>query len=86
MVGERAGMVERIESRFKPIDSEDSKDNARSVEHREVAVKKKATCPPYWSRSPQVAPLSQSEPLTNDRGIFAFICPTGYALDPLIRL
>ena len=40
MVGERAGMVERIESRFKPIDSEVSKDNARSVEHREVAVKK----------------------------------------------
>ena len=64
MVGERAGMVERIESRFKPIDSEVSKDNARSVEHREVAVKKKDTCPPCWSRSPQVAPLSQSEPLT----------------------
>ena len=64
MVGEGAGMVERIESRFKPIDSEDSKDNARSVEHRKVAVKKKDTCPPCWSRSPQVAPLSQSEPLT----------------------
>ena len=37
------------------------------------------------SRSSEPIWASDSE-LTNDRGIFAFICPTGYALDPLIRL